>query len=306
MMRRTMTALTLTLMLSACGDDGKDVSSSKITRTAATKPAPTPTPTPATRTYTYETAALFNKDQAYIGYDRVTASKKDGKLVSANYSVSETASLTFQTNGGKVTLPDSSDLPNAGVYTAVNGNGTISAGSLLQFSNGGNAISLGLGEFRPASVPSLRLGNASISYNYIAGVSYESADIFRGFLVGSPTNPTEIAATGSLVYSALIDEAKNKNAMARQPLTLDLAKNTISGTIPLIADDGSSTDYEFHGAIDGTKHLSGSLNSSDGKVTGEFRGRLFGPAGKEIGLIVSLKQPDGSYRVALLTGALKQ
>ncbi|MBY9061823.1 hypothetical protein K7957_02615 [Sphingomonas yunnanensis] len=90
-----MTALALTLMLSACGDDGKNAGLNRKTITASTNPAPTPTPTPTptatARTYTYETAAAFRFDRRFIGYDRVSGSVADGKSASAEFSSSETA-----------------------------------------------------------------------------------------------------------------------------------------------------------------------------------------------------------------------
>ena len=128
----------------------------------------------------------------------------------------------------------------------------------------------------------------------------------RVFLVGAATNPAELNQSTTLTYAALISESENeKGAVKAAPLTLDVARSTIAGTIPRVDDDRAGADYDLLGTIDGAKHLTGSLKSKDGKITGEFRGRLLGPGGKEIALIATLKFPDGTYEVDLLTGKLQ-
>ncbi len=288
-----MTALALTLMLSACGDDGKDAGSNK-TNTATTKPATTPTPTPVARTYTYEKAANFTADRSFTGYDRVSGSLTGDKIKTVEYSSSEVGVTSYSTQGGKVTLPDSADLPGGGVYSMVQGNGTISAGTRVKFNSGDNHVSLGLPEELKA-------------YSYFAYAEYSNATSYRVFLVGSPTNPAEINQPASLTYLAMVGEGNNAKSQAKpQALTLDLAKNIVSGTISVVGDDGTVSDFDLTGTIDASKHVIGTLKSKDNSVTGEFRGRPFGAGGKELAALVTIKRPDGTYWLSLLTGALKQ
>lgn len=291
MMRRTMTvtALALTLMLSACGDDGNDT---KTPSTASSKKSgtttPSPTPSPAPQTYSYDKAANFTIDRTFIGYDRYSSKATDGKFNTAEFSSSEDAVTSFRKSDSKITFADSSDLPNGGVFAYPG----ISGGSGLNIQNGQTTVAL----YLPTELS---------AYQYFVFADYSDTNIDRHFVIGSPTNPAEIDGTGTLTYAALIGEESNKSGVKPATLTIDLAKSTVSGTVPLIHDGGQSTDVVISGVINATKHIKGTLQSSDGKVTGEFGGRPFGPGGKELALVVALKKDDGTLAPYHLTGTLK-
>ncbi|MBB3475549.1 hypothetical protein [Sphingomonas sp. BK345] len=281
--------LTLMLMLSACGDDGKDAKASATAssnKAGTTTPSPTPSPTP--QTYSYEKAADLTIDRTFKGYDRFSATAVDGKFKTAEFSSSDTAVTSFVKSENKITFADSSDLPNGGVFAFPG----ISGGSGLYIQSGGRLVALGL--------PS-----ALSSYQYFVFAEYADAGTYRHFVIGAPTNPAEINGTGTLTYAALIGEEGNKAGVKPAPLTVDLAKSTIAGTVPLIHDGGQATDVALTGTIDATKHIKGTFQSSDGKVTGEFRGRPFGPGGKELAMVVAVRKDDGTLASTRLTGTLK-
>lgn len=283
----TAGALTLVVMLSACGDDGKDA---KASTTASSRKAGTTTSSPTlspTQTYSYDKAANLTTDRTFTGYDRFSSSVVDGKLKAAEFSSSDTAVTSFVKNESKITFADSSDLPNGGGFSFPGDSG----GSGLHIQSGGRLVALEL----PSEVS---------SYQYCLFAEYADANTYRDFVIGAPTNPAEINGSGTLTYSALIGEEGNKSGVKSAPLTVDLAKSTVSGTIPLIHDGGQSTDVALNGVIDATKHIKGTLQSSDSKITGEFRGRPFGPGGKEIAMVVALKKDDGTLASFRLTGKL--
>ncbi|MBY9061824.1 transferrin-binding protein-like solute binding protein [Sphingomonas yunnanensis] len=149
-------------------------------------------------------------------------------------------------------------------------------------------------------------------YSFFALAEYIDAKTHRVYVIGSPTNPAEVNQPVILTYFALVGEIKNKaDASGKTPataqlLTIDLAKNTVSGTIPVVDADGKASDFNLSGTIDGLKHVSGTLKSADGTVTGEFHGRPYGAGGKELAGVVAIKRSDGTYWYSTLTGALKQ
>ncbi|MBW6525613.1 hypothetical protein KZ813_02035 [Sphingomonas sp. RHCKR7] len=286
----TGAALALALMLSACGDDGKNAKASSAassSKSGTTSPTPTPSPTP--RTYSYDKAANLTIDRTFTGYDRFSSAAVDGKFKTVDFSSSDSAVTSFVRSDSKITFADSSDLPNGGVFSFPG----ISGGSGIHIQSGGRLVALEL----PGELS---------SYQYFLFAEYADAGTYRHFVIGAPTNPAEINGTGTLTYSALIGEEFNKSGVKPAPLTVDLAKSIVSGTVPLIQDGGKATDVTLTGSIDATKHIKGTLQSSDGKLTGEFRGRPFGPGGKELALVVALKKEDGTLASTRLTATLKQ
>lgn len=285
----TATAMVLALMLSACGDDGKDAQASATassTKAGTTTPTPTPSPTP--QTYSYDKAANLTIDRTFKGYDRFSSTAVDGKFKTAEFSSSDSAVTSFVKGESKIAFADSSDLPHGGVFSFPG----ISGGAGIHIQSGGQLVAL-------------ELPSALSSYQYFLFAEYADAGTYRHFVIGAPTNPAEINGTGTLTYAALIGEEGNKSGVKPAPLTVDLAKSTIGGTIPLIHDGGQGTDVALTGSIDATKHIKGTFQSSDGKLTGEFRGRPFGPGGKELAMVVAVKKDDGTLASFRLTGTLK-
>lgn len=292
MMRRTMTAvtLTLTLMLSACGDDGTGTKTSGTASSKNVAPTPSPSPSPA-RTYTYDKID-FKVDRSFIGYDRISGTKQGDEYKSFELSSSDTGVTSYATANGKVTLPDSADLAHGGIIETMTG-ATVAVGTGVSFDKDGVKLKFG----KPDNLE---------SYDYFATAFYDDSKQGRGFLFGYPTNPAELGGTDVRTYLALIDESENdKHGVESAPLTVDFSKSTISGTIPRVDENKAAEVYQLNGAIDANKHLTGSLKSLDGKISGEFRGRLFGPGGNEIALIADFKFSDGTAEVGLLTGKLK-
>ncbi|MGK6323635.1 transferrin-binding protein-like solute binding protein [Sphingomonas sp. DT-51] len=287
-----MTAVALTLMLSACGDDGKGnkTSATANSKTAAPAPTPSPSPSPA-RTYTYDKID-FKADRSFIGYDRLSGTKQGDEYKSFEFSSSDTGVVSYATANGKVTLPDSADLAHGGVIDTASG-ATVSVGTGVYVEKEGFKLKFG----KPDHLD---------GYDYFATAFYDDSTQGRGFLFGYPTNPAELGGADVRTYLALIDESENdQHGVELAPLTVDFSKSTITGTIPRVDGNKAVGVYQLSGAIDANKHLTGSLNSQNGKISGEFRGRLFGPGGKEIALVAYFKSSDGTTEVGLLTGKLK-
>jgi hypothetical protein len=290
--------MVLVLAVSGCGSDGKTGATSSVPVTTGPTPSPTPTPvatptpTPAaTRTYTYDRATDFTQDRKFTGYDRITVKLASEKALSTEFSSSETAVTSYATQGGKITLPDSTDLPGAGVYSA--GDFTLKAGQRATYSAAGGTVSIGLPDILKA-------------YEYFTFAIFKDSNIARLLVVGSPTDPKEIASAGTLTYLALINEESNdKGKATAQTLTIDTGAGTVSGTIPMLNSSDTTADYQLTGKIDANARVTGTLVSKDGATTGQFQGRLYGKGGKEIALLVSLKQTDGSFYATVLTGRLK-
>lgn len=307
MTRRLMTAMVLVLTVSGCGSDGKGGSATvPVTNTATPSPtpaasptpsptpAPSPTPTPtASRTYTYERASNFKSDRTFTGYDRINVTVANGKAFAGSISSSETGVTSYATKNGTITLADSSDLPNGGVYSVASGGANISAGQRVQTSTNGGNVSIGL-------VDSL------VKYEYFTEAVFSSSSLERIPLIGAPTNPAELPTSGTLTYLALIQEENNAaGKVAAQPLTIDRATGKVTGTISAVNSNGSaSLDFELTGTIDANAHVTGTVRSKDGTVTGQFSGRPFGQGGKEIALLLNLTQQGEAYGY-LLSGRLK-
>ena len=213
------------------------------------------------------------------------------KALSIEFSSSETAVTSYATQGGKITLADSTDLPGSGAYSA--GDFTLKSGQRATYSAAGGTVSIGLPDLLKA-------------YDYFTFALFKDSNIARILVVGSPTDPKEITSAGTLTYLALIQEESNDKGKANaQALTINTSAGTVSGTIPMVNSSDTTTDYELTGKIDANAKVTGTLHSKDGATTGQFQGRLYGKGGKEIALLVSLRQTDGSFFGTVLTGRLK-
>ncbi|WP_159755130.1 hypothetical protein [Sphingomonas sp. 8AM] len=285
-----MTAVALILMLSGCGSDenGAQLSSAGAAGTGTAAVAPTPTPTPAAPSYTYEKAANLKVDRTFTGYDRFSSTGTDGKFTTVEFSSSDTAVTSWGKAESKITFADSADLPDGGVYSFPN----ISAGTGLRIETTTRLVALEL----PDKLP---------DYQYFTFAEYGDSSKYRSFVIGSPTNPAELNGIAKLTYSAMINEEEKKAGAKPASLTVDLAKSVVSGTVPMF-DDGDALDMTLTGTIDAAKHIKGTLQSVDGKLTGEYRGRPFGPGGKELALVIVLKEADGTLQQAHLTASLQQ
>ncbi len=288
---RTMTALALSLMLGACGDGGTDASLSSAgavgSGTATAAPAATSGSAPTAPTYTYEKAANLKVDRNFVGYDRLSSTVTDANLTAPEFSSSDTAVTSWGLATSKITFADSADLPDGGAFSFPG----VTGGTGLYIKSGTRLVSLNLPEELSA-------------YQYFTFAEYGDSSKYRLFVIGSPTNPAELNGTSTLTYKATINEADKPADAKPAPLAVDLAKSVVSGIVPLFRDD-KSVDVTLTGTIDATKHIKGALQSTDGKLTGEFRGRPFGPGGKELALVIAVKQEDGKTRPTYLTGTLQ-
>ncbi len=304
MTRRTMTAVALVLMLSGCGDDDNGTKSNPAatatsapaptpaptpTPTPVPTPTPTPSPTPVAQSYTYEVAPNLAVDRKFIGYDRFSATAVDGKFTTAVFESSESAVTLWSQAESKITFADSADLPNGGVFSFPNFH--MKTGLYINSNN--RLVALGLPD-------------GLSSYQYFIFAEYAEGDKYRQFVIGAPTNPAELDKAVTLTYLAMINEENNKFGVKPAPLSVDLAKGTVSGTVPLLTDTSHYLNVTVTGTIDVQKHIKGTLQTTDGKALGEFRGRPFGPGGKELALVAEVMQDTGTIKQVRLTGTLQQ
>jgi hypothetical protein len=298
MTRRTGKALALTLMLCGCGSDGGEKQiETKIPRLVATAPAPTPSPSPtptptpsSVRSYTYEKATDFSRDRTFIGYDGVKGMAVDDKdWLKVDFIQSETSVTSFAVHDETITLADSADLPAGGVFPEAKPVG-VSSDAIVGSTSSFWTVALGL----PKELS---------SYIYFALALFKSQTAKQVMIVGSPTNPSELSQAAPRSYLAMIAEDNNTDKSVQPlPLSIDFQKGTVTGTVPVVNANGTVMQVELTGTYAQTNHVTGSLSSANGGVSGKFQGRLFGPGGKEIALLIISKDGTVLQRQSLLTG----
>ncbi len=293
--------MTLMLALGGCGGDGNGErpsptgSGGTAVTTIAAAPTPTPTPTPVptststVQSYTYETAANLAVDRKFTGYDRFSSTAIDKKFTTALFDSSDRGVTYWGQADSKITFADSSDLPEGGVFSFPGIHGKTG----LYIESGGRLVALGLPDGLKA-------------YQYFIFAEYSDSGKYRHFVIGSPTDPAELNKAVTLTYLAIVGEELNKVGVKPAPLSVDLAKSTVSGTVPMMTDNASSINVTLNGTIDATKHLRGTLQDAAGKRIGEFAGRPFGPGGRELALVVAVTQDNGTIASTRLTGTLQQ
>ena len=193
---------------------------------------------------------------------------------------------------GKITLPDSADLPNNGTYALTGAN--ISSGRSITFSTSGGTVHIGL-------PPALS------AYSYFVTAEFYNDTVQRSFLIGAPTDPAELIGLKTLNYSAMVNEESNdKGKVAPETLVVDLVSGTVTGTISALNDAGEVfAKYKINGKVDSNGRFSGTFSSSLGDGNGEMRGRMYGKGGKEIAILMKRDLGDGRSDIDLLTGRLQ-
>ena len=310
MTRRTMTALALALLASGCGtgdsgDSGTNstpVATAPATPSPTPAPAPSPSPTPSPTSFTYEQAIGLRRDRTWTGYDLYSALLTKDRKTSVELSSSDTAVTSFTDATGAMTLAGFEDLsPKGGFGSSADWKQSRNDNEVFYLSTSTTAARTEVGLY---SMPS--------AFQYMLVSSYDGDKVERGALIGSPTFPADLARFTSRTYQAAVGENYDKpQPEKRKPVVFDLAKGIVSGKVIWIdvddvADAGGKprdVEVELSGTIDKSNHIAGTTRLADGS-TGSFRGRLYGPAGAELGMIVTLKLGDG-YQVKALQGTVQ-
>jgi len=166
----------------------------------------------------------------------------------------------------------------------------------------------------------------SLVYSYLVGTSPATLTVYRGSadttyvgyvrddeqvkplglanfaLIGAPTSISELPTTGTSTYRLTV--AQIGTSAAGQALVVDAATRRITGTVAITLTGGASTiNVVFQGTVDPqTGRLAGTAVTADGAYAGAFQGRLYGPAGAEIGMIFDLADRSGNDLPGILVG----
>lgn len=142
------------------------------------------------------------------------------------------------------------------------------------------------------------------SYGNDFGLSGNYSKLSYTFVVGSKTlgsdMPTPMSET---VYaSAISTVAYGQNISSYAFGNLTLSKTgTLSGKLTDRID--GSYVAEITGSMDQQTHrISGAITAVNGTYAGKFEGHLYGPKGKELGLIVHMQSPDGTFAAGTIFG----
>jgi hypothetical protein len=121
-----------------------------------------------------------------------------------------------------------------------------------------------------------------------------AAAIERAYVAGAATQPQDIPATGLATYAVMVianrvNETSRRVFLANQVnLQVSFPTQTVTAKIEVVSQqdpgDRSAITLDFLGQINPlTGRVVGSVNGSDGSA-GTFYGRLYGPAGTELGV----------------------
>lgn len=166
----------------------------------------------------------------------------------------------------------------------------------------------------------------SLVYTYLIGTSPATLTVYRGSadttyvgyvrddeqvkpidlanfaLIGAPTSPADLPTTGTSTYRVTV--AQIGTSVAGQTLVIDAATRSIAGTVALTLAGGTSAiNVVFRGVVDAqTGRVDGMATTADGAYAGAFHGRLYAPAGTEVGLIFDLTDRSGNDLPGVIIG----
>ena len=254
------------LLLAACGDG--DGSSTPINMT-------TPTPTPTATSSTYQAAFDFTRDRTFSGL--ITASTTQTVSARTTYGDFDTTTITYTAVNQALTAFGMNIVPN------MNGN-TLSqtdASLIYQYSIATSGATLSIYRASPATYVSYIRDDEQV----------KPLAITRFALLGAPTLAAELPMTATYALTV----AQIGTTPPGQSLTIDGAGKHISGAVAIsLTGNTTVTNVSFEGVVDAaTGRFDGQVTTGDGSYTGVFHGRLYGPAGAEIGLLFDLTDRNG-------------
>lgn len=316
--KRRAAIAALALLVSGCGGGGSG-SNPVMLAPGGSTPTPTPTPTPAATYLTYGdhladwTATTPYAVVQYV-YKSVAGAPPDvmlsntasveGRMLQLDFKGRPSIAASFADfdRGKFVNFSDKdlySDDAVVGLFLMKDGGST---GLLLSYPRVQASITETYA-FKYLFLPSLRYGYASnpgtsefttLSYSFIVGDKTKSYDLpkdrewpgysYHAYMIARDAGPGDpnfpISASGSLDYS---------------PTT-----GAVSGRLQYTEPgQPKATQLDLTGTVDEQTHrLSGDIVSANGLYAGKFQGDFYGPKGKEVGLLYSVKRQDGGFASA--------
>lgn len=121
-------------------------------------------------------------------------------------------------------------------------------------------------------------------------------------LFGSATVPAELPALSARTYQLTVVQLAD--GPLGQTLVINPSGNSVTGTVTVSPGDGTKPiPLVFMGTVDMARNqLQGTVRSTDGAYAGLFSGRLYGPAGMEVGLVFNIQDKSFKESVGLITG----
>lgn len=310
---RHAVALALMLTASGCGGGGGGTGGGGGSIGAPppiSAPTPSPTPAPAPSP-TYATLFDFSRDGSF---DTQVADVR----VSRRYN--ENAPSLYEFASAQATLYPDQRAATVD-YRAGPQSLTIASGTQTSAFDAQTLRSQTLDGFRyarvePSSSDSFLLLRPQAAFRYLAfsnqTLSFEgvpdngrrvSVDVNRYFLIGVPTEVSDLPTSGISSYPALLDvrtvtfEGGGGGFGATGTLAFDFGTGQLSGSIVASQSGGASgaapvraTLVLSGSALNG--YIRGRVTSPDSGYAGDFVGRFYGPRGAELGLVFALSR-DG-------------
>ena len=304
------------LCLSGCGGDSGGGSTSVPPVTPTPTPAPTPTPTP---TPTYAIALDFTQlstshargvevstPQDWNPPTGFVATYSDPILNTAN----DAAEMTYDPSVESFLFRFGTDAVGSSKADIVSQD--VDSRTYSHAYNGGRSL---IKIYRPrANFEYVNVLKQLRNYNN-GGVQLNH--INRYITYGSETRLDDTPKVGSSSYSvgfaaSLANIGDGDDLGGSGSLDVNFDTGVVSGSIPLdqITPISPVTDIhlviKFTGTYSSvTNDFSGHISSSDGSVSGDFTGKLYGPKGAELGIIFFLKDGmDTSKAHTRIVGAL--
>lgn len=283
MRRRSGSVMALALLVAGCGGgDG-----------GAPAPAPTPTPSPSP-TFSYSQANSFAQDHRWTGYDAFYAPPDpSGTNAGATLTSSTTAITSWSRDRYGLTMPRSDFFAADTVFARdVGAAESSSKSNIIDFRMNVNGVPT------TASLVSPELWITR--YFAVAQASDSQREIFT--IAGDVTYSADLARFSTRTYQALLyfgDTFLYRDRL--KPLVVDLVSRKVSGTVALIGNP--DIDVTVTGTVDSANTVTGTFTSADGSVTGQLRGRFYGPGGKDLGLVAAVTR-NGITTRSVLSGTI--
>lgn len=284
------------MALASCGSDNGSVDNgaAAIPVTPVVTPTPTPTPTPAASS----TPAPPNTP--YLAAFDFARDRSFDSLITASTTQTVPARLVY---GGS----DSGTI----AYSAVNQ--ALTAFGMMTIVPNQMGATLTKTEMNLIYTYMVATSGATLGvYRATADTTYVSylrqdelvkpLPITRFALLGAPTLTTDLPLGAASTYRLTV--AQIGTTPTGQSLVVDGASRRVTGTV-LIGLPGSvgTVSVAFQGVLDAaTGRVDGTARTSEGAYTGAFHGRLYGPAGIEIGMIFDLADGNGNDLPGIIVG----
>ncbi len=303
MKRIKLITMVCTFALTSCGGDNSSDPIAVVpapTPTPAPTPSPTPTPTPTpapTPAPTYDTAFDFSRDFSFFTQQSsVSSTSLTGAAPSFNASLNQptTSAVSYRRADGQ--FASNLDLfadTFIETNTALERRYVIPATANRRASSFSFRVPSADYRYSAFGVYSLPLGRVLGTAQVVDTAEY------RYQLIGVPTVVSDLPKTGSTTYpiryscSLLSGSTATSSAEILASMTINHATGAVTATLPNSAqscfNNGPTfwpATLTFTGTIDNTTNqITGTISSVDSGFTGNFVGRLFGPAGVEAGLV---------------------